>query len=216
MVETLDLKRVRLEAGGHRDRGPVLCAMELVAWMAGESHTDRPACTCPVIGSFIRSLNDELPPRPRQYLKPHLRRLIGTRSGKPVEARRAFVMVDWACRSWVPIALEAIGYVDEAKILRGAPQVVDAFTARDVEALIGRLIVVVVQGPVEKNRLHRNACMTVAAARDAVRSDFGGEFSRIPQYAAEAAVWCADNHHTHRWSACLDAMLEVTEATVAT
>lgn len=34
------------------------CALEVVAWLAGEPHSDTPECTCPTIASFVRRWND--------------------------------------------------------------------------------------------------------------------------------------------------------------
>ena len=40
-----------LKHGSHTTFAQGLCAMEAVAWLAGEKHSDRPSCTCPVIAS---------------------------------------------------------------------------------------------------------------------------------------------------------------------
>ena len=33
-----------------------LCAMEMVAWLAGEAHSDEPECACPVLAAMVRAL----------------------------------------------------------------------------------------------------------------------------------------------------------------
>lgn len=44
-----------LHEGAHKDPADGMCAMEAAAWIAGEPHSDHPACACPVIGAFMRS-----------------------------------------------------------------------------------------------------------------------------------------------------------------
>jgi hypothetical protein len=43
---------IHLEAGAHSNPEEGMCAMELVAYVAGEPFTDRPQCTSKVIGAF--------------------------------------------------------------------------------------------------------------------------------------------------------------------
>lgn len=52
--------------------------MEAVAWMAGLTHTDCPACTCPVICGFVQAVNDRMDERERQSLTACVPQLIGT------------------------------------------------------------------------------------------------------------------------------------------
>src|ERR1700680_1196735 len=49
------LERMVLASGSHGDRSHGLCAMEVVAWLAGEKHSDHPECASPVIAAFIRN-----------------------------------------------------------------------------------------------------------------------------------------------------------------
>ncbi|MEK9660988.1 MAG: hypothetical protein VW644_04515 [Alphaproteobacteria bacterium] len=68
-----------------------LCVMSLVALMAGEHHSDRPACACPVITAYAIKLNDALDDSTRQHLKPFAPRIIGTRDGYSEERARFIV-----------------------------------------------------------------------------------------------------------------------------
>jgi hypothetical protein len=77
-----------------------LCVMSLVALMAGERHSDRPDCACPVITAFAIKLNDALDDDARQKLKPFAPRIIGTRDGYTAE--RARFLVDRILRDVVP------------------------------------------------------------------------------------------------------------------
>jgi len=39
---------------GSHDDGNGKCGLEAVAWLAGEEHSDHPACVSPVLGDFCR------------------------------------------------------------------------------------------------------------------------------------------------------------------
>src|SRR5690606_35073930 len=92
MIEVTRLERldeIELGAGAHDSREAGMNAMEAVAWIAGEPHSDTPECTCPVIAKFIRSWNDALPDEDRtRLLRPLLPALIGTRGSEEIEDRR--------------------------------------------------------------------------------------------------------------------------------
>lgn len=75
------LDRVELVTGvGTRETGR-MCAMSLVACLAGEEHTDSPAVASPLIRAFVIPLNDNMPHAVRQRLKPFSLRIIGTKDG---------------------------------------------------------------------------------------------------------------------------------------
>jgi len=82
---------VRLAKGAHKLAGPRMCAMEMVAWLEGLPHSDNPACTCPVLAAYVRSVNDRMPDAERDRLLPFLPRLVGTVS-KPHRAARLNVL----------------------------------------------------------------------------------------------------------------------------
>ena len=76
------LERVELVTGvGTRDAGR-MCVMSLVACLAGEEHTDSPACASPLIRAFAIPLNDNMPHTVRQRLKPFAPRILGTQDGQ--------------------------------------------------------------------------------------------------------------------------------------
>src|SRR4051794_41296019 len=77
----------RLSAGRHVRAEQGRCAMEWVAHLAGEAHSDRPECVSPVVGAFARSWNDALAETTRQRLRPYLGRMIGTAGDGAGEAR---------------------------------------------------------------------------------------------------------------------------------
>jgi hypothetical protein len=97
-----------LSRGRHAapDRGR--CAMEWVAELTGEPHTDRPRATSDVAAEYVRHFNDVLADGPRQRLRPYLARMIGTADDDLDELRA------WACalrlaRQCLPVALDAAG-----------------------------------------------------------------------------------------------------------
>src|SRR5688572_15622015 len=89
---------VFLAQGGHTADSGQKCAMEFVAWVAGQPHSDHPSCTCPVIGAFTRRVNDYLPDDLRQRLVPVLLDLVGTNTGLADQRTRAFMAADWGLR----------------------------------------------------------------------------------------------------------------------
>lgn len=62
-----------------------LCVMSLVALLAGERHTDRPATACPVIAAYAIKINDTVDCDSRQGLKLMATRIMGTNDGNTAE-----------------------------------------------------------------------------------------------------------------------------------
>ena len=100
----LGLEGIVLKGGAHGLREDGVCAMEAVAWVAGEPHSDHPQCACPVIGAFMRTWNDNLPDDETRtrILRPLLPLLLNTRSTKAVELQRSFIALDWLARDYTP------------------------------------------------------------------------------------------------------------------
>jgi hypothetical protein len=124
-----------LGSGSHKDREQGVCVMEAVAWLAGEPHSDRPVCACPVVGAFARRLNDTLDKADRQRLREFIPALVKSKATREVEIRRGFVAADHAVRVIAPLAMEVIKRPDLAKMLRDCSPIVDkatAIAARDV------------------------------------------------------------------------------------
>jgi hypothetical protein len=113
-----DLTVFHLKVGGHYTPDEGLCFMEAAAWLAGETHSDRPDCVCPVIGAYTRVINDNLDDVARQKLVAYLPRVIGTRSPEH-EQERAEYLAWQAIRVFAPIALDIAGLPKDAANLRG-------------------------------------------------------------------------------------------------
>ena len=79
------LGEVNLISGrGSQEKGD-LCIMSLVAYLAGEGHSDHPRCVSPFLRKFAIQLNDGSSDSLRQDLKPFAPRIIGTNDGHDFE-----------------------------------------------------------------------------------------------------------------------------------
>lgn len=115
---------VQLKYGSHQRRDDGMCAMELVAFLAGEEHTDHPDCACPVLTGYTIRLNDAMPEEWRQQLKPYLPLLIGSRDGR--ESERAALLAWRAVRVFMPIILDACHMPERAAAFRDFRRGLDA------------------------------------------------------------------------------------------
>jgi hypothetical protein len=97
---------LELLPGFHGSPEEGLCALEAVSWMTGLPHSDRPACVCPVLASFLRAMNDHMPHDLRQRLIPFLPSLVGTRD-PALAAPRATALAWRAISVFAPIPLAA-------------------------------------------------------------------------------------------------------------
>jgi hypothetical protein len=109
-----------------------MCAMEAVAFVAGEAHTDTPACACPVIAAFMRRWNDGLPDDARRdlYLKRFIPRLVGSLGPLVVAERRSYLALDWLIRVYTPAWLDLVEATKPyASALRALGEIVDMASA---------------------------------------------------------------------------------------
>ena len=176
------LDTITLDVGAHETFERGHCAMEVVAWLAGEPHTDRPACVCPVIGEFVRSWNDGLPDDDRnRLLKPLLPRLAGTAASADVQDRRAFLQVDWAVRVFAPAWLRRAELHDDADSLANLPELSDAELCEAAMPAIGKV----------RESAAAARAAAGAAARDAAWAAAGAAARVAAWAAAGAATWTA-------------------------
>ena len=121
-----------LSAGAHKYVEQGACVMEAVSYVSGEPWSDKPACACPVLGTFMRAWNDHLPTdadRDR-LLRPLVRRLVGSRSTPEVEVRRSWLAMDWLVRMHAPAWLQLVpALVPHADALMDLRPIMDAQTA---------------------------------------------------------------------------------------
>ena len=92
-----------LDAGSHPEGSGKACIMEYVSVLAGESFTDSPGCTHPVLGHLSRRTFDMLSDNEARYrMVPFIGRLFGTtppsdpQERKELAAALAKAAVEWA------------------------------------------------------------------------------------------------------------------------
>ncbi|HEY3773521.1 MAG TPA: hypothetical protein VGL69_11035 [Solirubrobacteraceae bacterium] len=111
-----------LSPGTHATPDDGRCAMEWVSYLAGEQHSDSPACVSPVLRALCIALNDGLPDGPRQRLRPYLTRTIGT-AGDGLDEERAWLAMDWLIRTYAPRWLALVSLDAEASRLADGPEI---------------------------------------------------------------------------------------------
>jgi hypothetical protein len=164
-----------LSRGAHATAQDGRCAMEWVSYLAGEAHSDHPACVCPVLREISVKFNDAMPDAQRQRLRPYLARMIGTADDRR-SSRRAYRLVDWVSREIVPRALASAGRADLAGTLSALAPVRDFATA---QLVAGRLRVIAGMAGLDVD-VARLTAVAGTAAR-----------GRVPSQAAETVVLAA-------------------------
>jgi len=102
-----------LAYGTHPNPQDGRCAMEWVAHLAGERHSDQPDCVSPVVRALCVALNDGLNCTERQRLRPYLTRTIGT-ADDGLDQQRAWMALDWLVGVYAPTWLRHAGLTDAA------------------------------------------------------------------------------------------------------
>ena len=173
--------RYQLTVGPHRRPGGGRCAMEWVAHLAGEPHTDAPATVSRVLAAFTRTRNDALDDSARQRLRPYLARTIGT-AGDGLDETRAWLCTDWLARVCVPALLEHAG------LAMGTPdRVIDAASARAAEAWLTSAARAAAQA-----RRTRRVASAADGARHATRALTRAAGWEAARAAVRAAEPCPD------------------------
>ena len=89
------IERHPLRRGAHPSRDDGMCAMEMVAWLAGEEHSDEPVCACPVVAALVRASNDAMTDDARnRYLRPLVPQLVNSRGSAADERVRGLLAID--------------------------------------------------------------------------------------------------------------------------
>ena len=193
------LSELHLLEGAHKSFEEGACAMELVSWVAGEKWSDAPKCACPVISAFMRNWNDSLRSDDERdrLLKPLIPKLVGTKSTKQIESRRAFMALDWLIRVHTPAWLDCVESLKpHALALRSLEEIADT------------------AGLVAAGKLLKPARADASAAWDAARAA-AWDAARA---AAGAAAWAAagaaarDAARAAAWDAAWDAARDAARA----
>jgi len=132
------LEQITTLARGKHDEGEAMCAMEAVAWLAGEPWNDAPHCVSLVIAAFMRSWNDALPDADRaRLLLPLLPDVIGTRTTDADDETRAWMATDWLVRVNAPAWLDLTPSLEaHAAALRALAPIMSSAVARDSQLVI--------------------------------------------------------------------------------
>jgi hypothetical protein len=109
-----------LSKGAHTSPENGRCAMEWVAYLAGEPHSDSPPCVSPVLRRFGITLNDRLGDEDRQLLRPYLARCIGT-AGDGRDPERIELLTRYVLRDSLPRLLDDAGCQEAARRVRELP-----------------------------------------------------------------------------------------------
>jgi hypothetical protein len=180
-----------LKTGSHESREAGMCAMEWVAYLANEPHSDSPSCVSPVLKSFCIAFNDALPDGERQRLRPYLTRCIGT-AGDGRDEERAWMATDWLVRECCPAWLDLAGLHAHAQNLRSLGTVLSAETCKQAQPALDA-------ARTDAARTAAAWAAARAAARDAARDAAWAAAWDAARDAARNAAWAA------AWAAARDA-----------
>ncbi len=110
----MDITGIVLMRGCHKSRDEGMCIMEAAAYIAGEEHSDQPACVSTAIADVLRTLNDGLSNDQLRtdLLMPLLPKILNTAATPYVESKRSYMAF---C---VPAWLDTIGLHAEANSIR--------------------------------------------------------------------------------------------------
>jgi hypothetical protein len=206
-VRPLDLETLVLLRGAHPPNDG-LCLMEAVAYIAGEPHSDRPQCACPVLGAFGRHMNDGMDDAGRQALKPHIPRLVGSRSTRAVELKRGWLAADWLVHTAAPAWLRLAGLEEQASALESLPVVADRASANAIRPALAYA-----RSSAEELRYKRYAALKNAADAYAAAADAADAYAAA---AASAAAKKNRNEVYKATRAAADAKLAPTKALIQT
>ena len=116
-----------LARGAHANALDGRCA---ISHLAGEPHSDAPACVSPVLHIFCTALNDALDDNARQRLRPYLPRTIRTAEDGLDEARSRMA-TDWPVRVYAPTWLAAVHLRRSADAVAALPPIADVIALKE-------------------------------------------------------------------------------------
>lgn len=136
---TIDPQTVFISKGSHHSPDQGLCLMELSAYIAGVRHSDGPPCVASLFAAALRRWNDRLDDAARQDLRRYATSVIGTAADRAVNARRAWLMADWAVRVCLPGWLDAADRRATAELVRGLPTLTDFAALARAQACVANV-----------------------------------------------------------------------------
>jgi hypothetical protein len=188
------MEDIILKSGKHETREDGVCLMEAVAYLAGETHSDSPACTDPVLATFGRVLNDTMTDAERALLVPLMPKLVGTVGDHTLSLRRAMLLCDGVVRQIVPSALEAVDLTADAQRLRDLKPITDSASAS-----AARSVAESIAWSDARYAVWYAVWSAAFAARSAARSaESAARQARSTTESVESAAWSAESA---AWSA---------------
>jgi hypothetical protein len=185
------LKFPKLAIGKHEEASREMCIMEAEAYIAGERHSDRPACVDPVLADMARRVNDWMTQDERdEFLAPMLGQFAGTIGTEGHRIARACIVFDYTFRRIIPIYLRVRGRNSDATALELFPPIENLKQAEQVAKLAQR---------------HAAAAANAAAAA----------YADAAAYAATAANAAANAYAAANAAAYADARPEIVSLRVA-
>ena len=101
----------------HASPADGMCVMEMVSFLAGEKWSEYPACASPIVSQYCQVVNDNITQAGRDKLQRYVPRLIGTESPEHEKDRAEYLA--WAAiKILAPIAIDAVGFPEQAHTLR--------------------------------------------------------------------------------------------------
>jgi hypothetical protein len=94
-MEAISHQNVKLKRGRHASPEKGACLLELASMLAGEPFSDRPRAVCPMIGAYMRAVNDYVDDGDRQLLLPYAPALVGTAGSTRQSRSRLEVCCRW-------------------------------------------------------------------------------------------------------------------------
>jgi hypothetical protein len=200
-----NITEVKLAHGSHDAPEQGMCFMEMVAWFAGEDHSDKPKCACRVLGAYGINLNDNMPDALRdRMLKPLVPAIAGTIGTRDDQQARAEFLVRWTVNRILPISLRAVGCNDAADQCEKAVSVQEVKDAADAAKAAGYAAYAADAADAAKAAAYAAAYAADAAdAADAAKAAayaaayaayaaYAADAAKAAAYAADAAAYAAD------------------------
>jgi hypothetical protein len=190
-VESL-FRQIELVPRVGERRESELCVMSLVALLAGDRHTERPATACPVMASFAIKINDTVDCDTRQGLKLFAPQIIGTNDGRSRE--RAWLLARVCVNEVFAYAMEDAG-ADGAAISDLPRMPITPDDSFDFNALLHELHATGRRHGVDRGRLADLRYLLRACARGTPEFIAGAAAVMIVDCARVADVPVAENRY---------------------
>jgi len=170
------LDEIELHSGSHGSFESGHCAMEVVAWLADQGHTDAPSCASPVLRRYTIRLNDRWSTEQRQSLKPFLPRMIGS-GGDGKDDARVAVATRMLCTDLLGPWLRLAGMDERADALTSLV----AATPEDLRRVLYEI----------RNEAWRKRDESVASLKAKILERLNGKPVAVADAAAAAAAVAA-------------------------